>query len=321
MNNYDYVVLIDENGQPYIAHSFKSSASSAFRRVKSGVKSAGKGMGRGWRATTKYLLKIGKGAKAKYAYTPEEVDRLLGRGKRAVQNFGEAAKKAGEATKRAAIRAADKLGVDELIRFSKARESGIGVGEAARDYSETPLGKAEIAFGKAKATVKKYGNMTLGALKDAAGTVREKAPGVLETVGSAAKSAGRALTNAEKREAYNEAVANYNKVQGTGGEDESAAYWAMVEAENALKGSGVRGAAKSVASAAKTAAGKVKGAADTASEKITTAKAKFDLDKATRAYEKAKGTSDARQAYWDMMAAQQEYERVTGKKAPRSGKY
>lgn len=64
----DYVVLFDENGKPYVAHSAQGS-------VNSGVRTVGK-------ATHKYLLKVGEGAKARYAYTKEEVDALLGRGKR-----------------------------------------------------------------------------------------------------------------------------------------------------------------------------------------------------------------------------------------------
>ena len=89
MNDYNYVILFDENGQPYISHSFKS----AYRKAKSGVKSAGK-------TAYKYLLKIGKGAKAQYAYTKEEVDRLLGRGRSAVKSAGAKVKDAADSAAR-----------------------------------------------------------------------------------------------------------------------------------------------------------------------------------------------------------------------------
>ena len=85
----NYYIGVDEHGTPYIAHSFKS----AYRKAKSGVKSAGK-------TAYKYLLKIGKGAKAQYAYTKEEVDRLLGRGRSAVKSAGAKVKDAADSAAR-----------------------------------------------------------------------------------------------------------------------------------------------------------------------------------------------------------------------------
>lgn len=88
----DYIMLFDENGKPYIAHSFRSRIKSGLGKVKSAAKSIGEGMGRGWRPKTKYLLKIGKGAKAKYAYTKEEVDRLLGRNRGSIKKTADDSK-------------------------------------------------------------------------------------------------------------------------------------------------------------------------------------------------------------------------------------
>lgn len=56
----DYVVLFDENGQPYIAHAW------------------GKG------TAHKYIEKWGEGAKARYFYTKQELEAALGRGREAV---------------------------------------------------------------------------------------------------------------------------------------------------------------------------------------------------------------------------------------------
>ena len=72
MKYSDYIVTIDENGQPYIEHV-------SWGGVKSSVKGAAN-------RAHKYLLKVGEGAKAQYAYTKEEVDRLLGRGRQKVKD-------------------------------------------------------------------------------------------------------------------------------------------------------------------------------------------------------------------------------------------
>lgn len=47
--NDDYVILVDENGQPYLAHKFGDRAH-------------------------KYLMKIGEGVKARYFYTQQEIE-------------------------------------------------------------------------------------------------------------------------------------------------------------------------------------------------------------------------------------------------------
>lgn len=85
MTSSNYVILIDESGQPYIAHSVwskaKSAASSVGSRAKSAAKSAGEGMGRGYRAATKYIEKIKDGAKTRYFYTQDELKAYYDQGK------------------------------------------------------------------------------------------------------------------------------------------------------------------------------------------------------------------------------------------------
>lgn len=76
MNNSNYYVAVDENGQPYIAHAlFRSSASSD-------------GGGRGKRGG-KYLMKVDnwfKNGKAAYAYTQAQVRWLMGQGRQKAKN-------------------------------------------------------------------------------------------------------------------------------------------------------------------------------------------------------------------------------------------
>ena len=62
MEYRDYIILIDENGQPYIAHGWWDGAKSGAKKVFSGIKNAGS-------TAHKYLLKVGEGAKAQYAFS------------------------------------------------------------------------------------------------------------------------------------------------------------------------------------------------------------------------------------------------------------
>ena len=70
----DYILLIDEAGQPYIAHGLWSSAKSVAKKAGSAVKSTATSAGR---SAHKYLMKVGEGAKARYFYTKAEIDALL----------------------------------------------------------------------------------------------------------------------------------------------------------------------------------------------------------------------------------------------------
>lgn len=81
MNNSDYVILIDENGQPYIAHS-------VFTKARDAAKSAA-------RSAHKYIARIGD----RYFYTQEELKAFYNRGKAAAGKAAEAVR--GAATKAA----------------------------------------------------------------------------------------------------------------------------------------------------------------------------------------------------------------------------
>lgn len=91
MSEYsDYVILIDENGQPYIAHSIFSNA-----RQKG----------------AKYIQKIKDGAKTRYFYTKAELEAYYNKGKQATK----------EAASKAKAYAKDKLGYDEKERLDRAK--------------------------------------------------------------------------------------------------------------------------------------------------------------------------------------------------------
>lgn len=86
MQDYDYVILFDENSQPFIAHSWKSAWGKAKGYAKSGLgraKSVAKGAAR---KGHKYLLRVEKAGKYAYAYTKAEADALLGRGKKKIED-------------------------------------------------------------------------------------------------------------------------------------------------------------------------------------------------------------------------------------------
>ena len=334
MEYRDYVILFDENGQPYIAHSWKS----AWGKVKSGAKRAYGAAKSGGSKAHKYLMKVGKGAKAKYAYTKEEVDALLGRGKRAASKAMTGIKSGADAVKRAGIKAADKLGVDDRIRANKTNEifqnnkntqTFIAKQDAKEAYEATPLGKAEGFLKRAGDVAKRYGSMTLGAIKSTPGKVADK-------LGFDERQRLKEAEEATENDKYN--PRRYH---------ERAA--ARAEYENTALGK-AEGAARKAGAAAKAAAGKVKDAAKDAaregSEKLSSrraskmaergvgsaamaaqvagtnkdhSKAISDYNTALKEYNKVKNTmgEDHDSAYWALVAAEREYERVTGRKPPK----
>lgn len=362
MENYDYVVLIDENGQPYIAHSFKSRVSSGWGKVKgAGKRAYGAARTAGSKAH-KYLLKVGQGVKAKYAYSPEEVDALLGRGKRAVKNAGEkissGAKKAGAAVKRAGIKAADKLGVDDRIRANKTNEmfqnnkntqTFIAKQDAKEAYEATPLGKAEGFLKRAGDIAKRYGSMTLGAIKTAPGRVKEAADKAADKLGVDERYR---LKNAEDLvRSFKEGIDKGEKPTAStlkGAYD----YLATARKDYADTPLGkAEGAARKAGAAAKAAANKIDETIDTARQNAAdrreasrkakyaasrmgdseagqtradsrTTKAVMNYNNALKEYNKVQNTGgeDEASAYWALVAAEREYERITGQKPPKRGK-
>lgn len=180
MNDNDYIVMIDENGQPYLAHAFgdriKNLATTMNRKIRNNV-----GAGSRARKDHKYIMRVDNyfsPGKHLYLYTQDEVDAYMGRN----------GNKKGSRTLSNRIR--DKLGWDERSARDDARansgsnESNRMRYKAAQDeYNKTALGKLENLGNRLKST-------TLGAIrgaKKAAKWVDDHDAGLTETVRYAAK--------------------------------------------------------------------------------------------------------------------------------------
>lgn len=119
-----YSILIDENGQPYIAHSLwervKSGAGKAASTVKvAGTKASSAAKSASSRAH-KYIEKIGEGAKARYFYTQEELRAFYDRGKAAASSTADKAKSAAKSGRKALKIAKDRA--EDLIGVTAKRE-------------------------------------------------------------------------------------------------------------------------------------------------------------------------------------------------------
>lgn len=150
----DRIMLIDETGQPYIAHA------GFFGR-------------RGARQNHKYLMKIGEGAKARYLYTQEEVQAYMRGGRKALKN---AANKASDAV---GISAKKKLKTAEG-KLQSATDSVLNTGtiqrkrsgkelNAAQQKAADDFASASRRYGEAKAT---YEKSALGKAEKAASTLK-----------------------------------------------------------------------------------------------------------------------------------------------------
>ena len=124
----DYIVLVDENGQPYIAHGIWSKARDA---ANSGRKKA-----------TKYIEKIGEGAKARYFYTKEELDAYYNKGKQKAKKTVEKAKQ----------KAKDWSGVTAREK----RDSAHRAFRAAKDQDRAADQLFEQNYAKQKSAEKSY---------------------------------------------------------------------------------------------------------------------------------------------------------------------
>ncbi len=193
MYNDDFVIMVDESGQPYIAHAF----GDGFRR-----------------AGSKYLEKVKtKSGMWRYLYTPEEV-RALGQARKAkkkgvnstedLQSYQVAQYKANQARNRVKGNRAklktdtknkvkDWAGYDERERRNAAlakmqsgtksdgSKSGKNLDKARKydfdkaqaEYSKTLLGRADYVKSSAKArstilknSIKKHGETTLSSIRD-----------------------------------------------------------------------------------------------------------------------------------------------------------
>ena len=185
MNDYDYVVLFDENGQPYISHAFGdraraawSSAKSAYGRASSTVKRAGQ-------QAHKYLDKIQtRSGTFRYFYDPDELKAFLQGGRhraketveKAKQTVGSAASKARETLRSGTERARTKVSeittkVPERLKDTVAiRDKATGVilqgKEAVKKIEEGARSTAE--------RVKEAGERVKDKVSETVETVKDK---------------------------------------------------------------------------------------------------------------------------------------------------
>lgn len=158
MNERNYIILYDEYGQPYIAHTLWQRAKTmASGRVSKGASREMQGVGRGVRTAHKYIEKWGEGAKARYFYTQEELRAALNQGR---QKVTQAASSARQAVGNTAARGRAAL----TTASEKARSAASSVSMKARDLSS-----------RTSSVLQRHGSETLSAIKSGASAVRERA--------------------------------------------------------------------------------------------------------------------------------------------------
>lgn len=224
-----YVMLVDENGQPYIAHSInlrqtvrnvgnsvrsagsnavnaaRTTASNVGNRVATTARNAGTGAGRGVRAVHKYIAKIGEGAQARYFYTQEELRayqqqaarQAQGMANKAGQTMRNVGNKAGQAMKNAgnSVQNAGRKVVDTV-----KDKAGVDERQRAEEaWSKVPKQlsskdeKGMQAFKEANKAQDEYRNTPLGRAEYVGERVKEIATGVDGSARDIAERAGNAV--------------------------------------------------------------------------------------------------------------------------------
>ena len=137
MNPHDYIISVNENGEPYLEHALFGRGS-----VKDNHK---------WFARERFRDKW------RYWYSPEEYRAWQqGRTRQAISEkkvstsdkMRSAFKQIKETGQKAVDAAADKLGVDERQALQNA--NALNRARRQKAYDKTPLGKAENAAGGAR---------------------------------------------------------------------------------------------------------------------------------------------------------------------------
>ena len=158
MYNDDYIIMFDENGQPYLAHSIGSRLSSGYARVKQTASNAGRATNR----AVKYIMKIpnafANGA-SRYFYTQDEIrafqrERQANRDLKKVQNTKDQTKKALKT---------ERANVSAFVANKRANEARTRVQENRQELAKTVKNRADTA----KNAVSTYGKTKLGEVKTA----------------------------------------------------------------------------------------------------------------------------------------------------------
>ena len=205
MYDNDYIVLIDENGQPYIAHGWSDRIRSAPAAARNAARTAG-------RKATKYIEKIVDKGKARYFYTQDELkafyNNTRGRASNAVNQAKNAARRAASTAKE---KAKDILGYDERERMKDAERRFNNAADNRERTTTYRLNKAEAAHTKEvdetyealKKTRAEYRNTPLAFIEG----LSEMAKDASDTIGSAAATiASNAKTKVEDLKDFAETV-------------------------------------------------------------------------------------------------------------------
>lgn len=153
MYDYDYKILVDRDGQPYICHAgmFDSGGNAVSGRQR-GTQSR----------NHKYIARIQERRGYRYFYTPEELKAYYNQGVTAVKNV------TGITARNNLQRAQERANnANFLNRRKRNREL-----DAAREaYDSTPLGRAEQTTARAK----KYGEKVVSSISNSIENLRRKA--------------------------------------------------------------------------------------------------------------------------------------------------
>lgn len=162
-------MLVDENGQPYIAHAFWNKKGQTKKNHK-------------------YIAKIGEGVKARYFYTQQELDaykkELKAKGEQSVKTLKSDLKKR-KTWKDAEKEASSSL--KEVKSFTTTNKVGMPIGKLTISRGKSPT---EDAYDKkfAEATKKTYDATKLGkaenAVKSVPANVKEKVSSFADNVKS-----------------------------------------------------------------------------------------------------------------------------------------
>lgn len=174
MYNDDYVILVDENGQPYIAHAFGDGVRAKWGSLK----------GR----ATRYIEKVKtKNGKWRYFYSPEELKAFYNEKKYSknknikntedLQKAQKAKYTADQARKRVqgnrqeavkkAKKSIDDIGIDDALRYAKAKRKGVKNTEDLQKYQSAEYQWKNSKLGKASSTINKNAKTTLSSIKNA----------------------------------------------------------------------------------------------------------------------------------------------------------
>ena len=176
------MILVDENGQPYLAHGVNlrqtmknvgGSLRSAGTAVANTARSAGAGLGRGVRQNHKYIMKIGEGAQARYLYTQEEVRAYQQAAQRQAQAAANRMKTAGQNALNVAKNTADKAVNTAKDTASDLKTKADHMREEFREKKEErkPVITYKETDSEGNVTKELHGAKALGATAKVAGQV------------------------------------------------------------------------------------------------------------------------------------------------------